>query len=123
LVNTNKRVQYFEPALVTKENLQRMGMKMSRLDKFGAANDRWTQKETRNCRPAWRVISLLAKLFNQDFKYMKVEDMFNEIAHNISLFKDLDYERIQKCRGIILGKAATAEKVAFEYESHYKKPN
>ncbi len=123
LVNVNNRVQYFEPALVTKENLQRMGMKMSRLDKFGASNDRWTQKETRNCRPAWRVISMLAKLFSQDFKYSKVEDIFDEIARSISLFKDFDYEKIQKHRGLILGKAAATEKVEFEYESHYKKPN
>ncbi|HBB26547.1 MAG TPA: NADH-quinone oxidoreductase subunit G, partial [Bacteroidetes bacterium] len=40
--NTTHRVQRFEAAVVTKENMRSMGMKMSRWDKFGAPNDRWT---------------------------------------------------------------------------------
>ncbi|MFM8437251.1 MAG: 2Fe-2S iron-sulfur cluster-binding protein, partial [Candidatus Kapaibacterium sp.] len=51
--NFQGRVQHFTPAVVTAENMRRMGMKMSRLDRFGAPNDRWTQGDKRDCRQAW----------------------------------------------------------------------
>ncbi len=122
-VNTDNRVQYFEPALVTTENLHRMGMKMSRLDKFGAANDRWTQKELRNCRPAWKVLSLLASHFSVNFNYNKSEDVFNDIAHNVGSFNGMSYRLLKKHQGIIVGKSSNPDPVRHNYESHYMKPN
>ncbi|MBK8912890.1 MAG: hypothetical protein IPM61_16430 [Chlorobi bacterium] len=50
-------VQHFTPAVVTKENERIMGMKMSRLDKFGVNNDRWIQGARRDARPAWQSIN------------------------------------------------------------------
>lgn len=122
-VNIDKRVQYFEPALVTSENLHRMGMKMSRLDKFGAPNDRWTQKELRNCRPAWKVLNMLASQLSVNFNYNKAEDVFNDIAHNIGQFNGMSYRLLKKHQGIILGKASNPDPVLHNYESHYMKPN
>ncbi|MEJ5244988.1 MAG: molybdopterin-dependent oxidoreductase [Bacteroidota bacterium] len=122
-INIDNRVQYFEPALVTTENLHRMGMKMSRLDKFGAANDRWTQKELRNCRPAWKVLSLLASHFSVNFNYNKSEDVFNDIAHNVGSFNGMSYRLLKKHQGIILGKSSNPDPVLHNYESHYMKPN
>jgi len=122
-INIDNRVQHFEPALVTTENLHRMGMKMSRLDKFGAANDRWTQKELRNCRPAWKVLSLLASHFSVNFNYNKSEDVFNDIAHNVGSFNGMSYRLLKRHQGIILGKSSNPDPVLHNYESHYMKPN
>ena len=122
-ININKRVQYFEPALVTNENLHRMGLKMSRLDKFGSHNDRWTQKEIRNCRPAWRVISLLSSYFGSNLKFSSAEAVFDDIAHHIGYFNGMNYKLLKKHQGIVLGRAQSPDPVLHNYESHYMKPN
>lgn len=122
-INVNRRVQLFEPALVTSENLHRMGMKMSRLDKFGAHNDRWTQKEIRNCRPAWRVLTQLAMHFSFKFDFTRAEDVFNDITHNIGSFHGMSYKLLKKHQGVVLGKASSPDPVLHNYESHYMKPN
>jgi len=54
-INIDGRVQHFKPAIVTNET-GKMGQKMSRWDKFGSHNDKWTQHETRNCNPGWKII-------------------------------------------------------------------
>ncbi len=122
-INVAKRVQYFAPALVTKENLHRMGMKLSRLDKFGAHNDRWTQKELRNSRPAWRVISQLAAQMSYNFGFIKAEDVFKEIANLFVSFKSMNYKLLEKHQGITLGKGDSPDPVIRNYESYYMKPN
>jgi len=93
------------------------------LDKFGAANDRWTQKELRNCRPAWKVLSLLASHFSVNFNYNKSEDVFNDIAHNVGSFNGMSYRLLKRHQGIILGKSSNPDPVLHNYESHYMKPN
>lgn len=122
-INSSKRVQYFAPALVTKENLHRMGMKLSRLDKFGAPNDRWTQKELRNCRPAWRVLSQLATNLSYNFGFSKAEDVFNEIVSLFSNFKSMNYRLLEEHQGVVLGKGANPDPILNNYESHFMKPN
>lgn len=122
-VNVSRRVQHFTPALVTKENLHRMGMKMSRLDTLGAPNDRWTQKDERNCRPAWRVISSLARLFSFDFGFTNSEKVFAEISNIFAGFKGMDYDLLDKHKGVGIGKSGNPDKIVDHYESHYYKPN
>ncbi|TAE23898.1 MAG: NADH-quinone oxidoreductase subunit G [Candidatus Kapaibacterium sp.] len=124
--NFQNRVQHVEPFIVTTENERKMGMKMSRLDKFGAHNDRWTQGERRNCRQSWRVITSLAKGLgaNADaWRYRASEDVFEELADKISFFSGLDYALLDERKGVVSGEAEKEFAPAFEYESHTLKPN
>lgn len=120
--NKDKRVQHFKPALVTKENLRIMGMKMSRLDKFGSKNDHWTQYEERNCRQSWRSITNIAKLMGTNWNYKNSEEIFDEIAQKVAGFKYMDYSKIDECGGLVLGKGDKLEPKIKEYVSHYYKP-
>jgi NADH-quinone oxidoreductase subunit G len=122
-VNIDGRVQHITPAISTNENLRFMGMKMSRLDKFGAPNDRWTQNKLRNCLPNWKIISKLAEQFGTDFKYKKPSDVFNEIASKIESFKGMNYELLDEYQGLTLGKADLPDAKVINYESHVMKPN
>ncbi len=122
-VNIMKRVQRVSPALVTKENRSRMGMKLSRLDKFGSHNDRWTQHDDKNCRSSWRIISDLAKSFNADFKHKNASEVFNEIANEIKSLSGMNYDLLKKHKGVQLGKASNPDPIKHEYESHVMKPN
>lgn len=120
--NKDKRVQHFKPALVTKENLRIMGMKMSRLDKFGSKNDHWTQYEERNCRQSWRSITNIAKLMGTNWNYKNSEEIFDEIAQKVAGFKYMDYSKIDECGGLVLGKGDKLKPKIKEYVSHYYKP-
>ncbi len=121
--NFQGRVQHLAPAIVTGENERRMGMKMSRLDKFGAFNDRWTQGERRNCRTSWLPILQVAMQLGADWTYHKVEDIFDEMAQKLDGFQGMSYDLLQKRRGVIIGQADQPETLAVEYESHFMKPN
>lgn len=120
--NLQGRVQHFTPALVTKENMRFMGMKMSRWDKFGADNDRWTQHEQRNCKQSWRILSLLAKQFGFEWSYKSSKDVFADISETIELFKNMDYRKLDEHQGLLLGKADTPENIKTNYVSHVMKP-
>jgi len=119
--NTNGRVQYFKPALVTKENLRYMGLSMSRLDKFGAFNDRWTQHELRSCRQSWRIIRDLALSFGAGWRYKDSEAVFNEIAKSIPAFAGMSYELLEEYQGLVLNKANAPEPKINNYVSHVMK--
>lgn len=120
--NINGRVQHFEPALVTKENLRTMGMKLSRWDAFGEKNDRWTKHELRSCRQSWKILSDLGKQYGKDWDYKKSKEVFNELAQNISEFNSMDYNLLDKHQGVELGKAANPDPVVINYTSHKLKP-
>ncbi len=122
-VNIDKRVQHFGPALITAENLRHMGMKMSRLDKFGAPNDRWTQHDLRECLPNWKILMLLAEQFGVKWEYKKANDIFREISANIESFKGMTYELLDEYQGIVLGKADTPAPKINKYVSYVMKPN
>jgi NADH-quinone oxidoreductase subunit G len=122
-VNIDGRVQHFEAAVVTKENRRTMGMKMSRLDRFGAHNDRWTHHEERNCRPGWKIIYNLANRMGADWKYSDAEDVFDEIAAKIGSFRGMTYELLDEYKGIPLGKADKPDPKINEYQSHKMKPH
>ncbi len=120
--NKDNRVQHFEAALVTNENRRLMGMKISRLDKFGSFNDRWTQHEVRNCRQSWRSIMNIANLMGAKWEYKKSENIFHEITEKIELFKDMDYDKIIDNQGLVLGKGDNPEPKLWNYKSHYMDP-
>jgi NADH-quinone oxidoreductase subunit G len=121
-VNINKRVQHFTPAIVTTENIRQMGMKMSRLDKFGAHNDSWTQHETRNTRQSWRTIQNIANAFGAGWNYHNSSDVFEEIVGKVEGFKGMNYQQLNMYKGLTLFKAGKHEEQFREYVSHYFKP-
>jgi len=123
IINVEDRVQHFEPALVTQENLRYMGMKMSRLDKFGAQNDRWTQHEIRKCRQDWRILQALANKMGASWNYKKSEDVFDDITSAYEQLKGMSYELLDEYQGIKLGKASAPDPKFPVYESHRMKPN
>lgn len=121
-VNINRRVQHFTPALVTANNSRFMGMKMSRLDKFGAYNDRWTQHEIRDIKPSWHVIQLLANKLNADWSFQNAEEVFLEITQYFEAFKGLNYEALDEYDGVILGCSKNPDPKVPKYISHYLLP-
>lgn len=125
-VNFQNRAQRVEPFIVTVENKRRMSIKMSRLDKFGAHNDRWTQGERRNCRQTWRAVTALAKEMGAEadaWRYRVSEDLFEEIADKIEFFAGMSYELLDKRKGVVSGEAEKEFAAVYEYESHTLKPN
>ncbi|MGC8748534.1 MAG: molybdopterin-dependent oxidoreductase [Candidatus Kapaibacteriota bacterium] len=122
-VNVDGRVQHFKPALVTRNNLRFMGMKMSRLDKFGAFNDRWAQFEYRDVRQSWEVIQMIANKLGAGWSYRKSEDIFAEIAAHYEEFKGMTYQLLDQHFGIRLGKSKNPDPIVPVYESHYMKPD
>ncbi len=121
--NTMHRVQHFEAAMVTKENERTMGLKMSRWDKFGAPNDRWTHGSRRNSRSGWRIVQQLANAMGAQWSYANSEAVFADLAGHVAMFNGMTYELLDQYQGLVLGKAATPEPVGVIYESHVLKPN
>ncbi len=121
--NIHNRVQHFEPALITKENVSRMGMKMSRLDKMGAPNDRWTQHEQRNCKQTWKILQSIANLDGANWHYKNSEDIFQEITQSVASFRFMDYAKLDEHQGLKLGAGDKPDKIVHNYKSHVMKPN
>lgn len=93
--NFQGRVQRIRPAVATLEVDRALdGLAMSRLDKFGAHNDRWTKGPRRDARPSWRILKSVAVALGAKWKYNTVEDVFNEIAQTVEPYKGLSYLRI-----------------------------
>jgi NADH-quinone oxidoreductase subunit G len=121
--NFENRVQHFMPAVITAENLRFMGMKMSRLDKFGADNDRWTKHDLRHSRQHWRILQQLANMMNAGWSYTSTEDIFDAIVEHIDQFKGMSYELLDEYQGLKFMKASSPEAKKRIYQSHYLKPN
>jgi NADH-quinone oxidoreductase subunit G len=120
--NSTHRVQHFTPAVATVENARYMGMKMSRWDKFGAPNDRWTQGERRDCRSGWRIVQAIANALGASWTYKNSADVFNDLTHHVGGFNGMSYELLDKHQGLVLGKADKPEPASVVYESHVMKP-
>jgi len=94
-VNFQGMVQRIRPAKAVLE-LERLPgeFSVSRLDKFGAQNDRWTHGMKFNARPVWRVITQIAKALGHDFKYENAENVFDDIVKKVPAFSGLSYDKI-----------------------------
>jgi predicted molibdopterin-dependent oxidoreductase YjgC len=120
--NIDNRVQLIEPAVTTKENERYMGMNMSRWDKLGAFNDRWTQGERRNARPTWKIMAGISAACGNPMSFSNAEEVFNHIALHNQHFKGMSYALLEEYQGLKLGKASEPEAKAVIYESHVLKP-
>ena len=120
--NLHGRVQHFTPAVVTAENLRRMGMKMSRLDRFGAQNDRWTQGEKRDCRQVWQILQGIANACDAGWNYTSSSAVFADISATVKGFEGMNYEVLDHRHGVVLHKINEPEPAEVIYESHYMKP-
>jgi NADH-quinone oxidoreductase subunit G len=121
--NSLHRVQRFTPAVVTKENERYMGMKMSRWDKFGAPNDRWSNGTRRDARSGWAIIRDLANAMGASWTYRSSEDVFTDLAKHVAGFNHMSYELLDAYHGLVLGKGNAPEPVGTVYQSHVLKPN
>jgi NADH-quinone oxidoreductase subunit G len=93
--NFQGRVQRIRPSVATLEQDRALdGFAMSRLDKFGSQFDRWARGPKRDCRPNWRIITMIGSVMGVKYKYNRVEDVFNEIAATIPSFKGLTYQKL-----------------------------
>ncbi|MBU1298802.1 MAG: molybdopterin-dependent oxidoreductase [Bacteroidetes bacterium] len=93
--NFQGRVQWIKPAVATVELDRSLdGMALSRLDKFGAPNDRWMKWNKRDARPTWRILSHVGSAINPKFRYNSAEEIFNEIASSVEAFRGLTYKKI-----------------------------
>lgn len=94
-VNFQGRIQRIRPTVTTLELDRSLdGMAVSRLDKFGTDFDRWGKVKKMDARASYKIINGLANLFGQKWRYQTAEDVFADIAKNISAFHNLNYETI-----------------------------
>ncbi len=121
-VNVKGLVQHFAPAVVTQENERIMGMKMSRLDKFGAKNDRWTHGDRRDCKPAWQILQTLARQLGTNWNYKWAEDVFEEITSKFPEFAAMNYEMLDEYMGVELGKGSRPTPHGIRYVPHTFRP-
>lgn len=104
-VNFQNRVQRIRPAVATLEQERLPGeFAVSRLDKFGSHNDRWTKGTRFNARPAWKVISQMAKVLGSDFGYENTEEVFDDIAAKVPALAGMSYEVVGTL-GAVVGQA------------------
>jgi NADH-quinone oxidoreductase subunit G len=110
--NFQGRVQRIRPAVATFDQDRALdGLSMSRLDKFGAQNDRWMKGVKRDSRPTWRILSSIINAINPKFKYNSVEDVFTEIASTIEDYRGLSYRAIGNKGKLIKQKVLSKTKV------------
>ncbi len=121
--NINKRVQHLSPVLITAENQRTMGMKMSRLDRFGAHNDRWNQGPRRDALHGWRILQGIAAALGTQWGYQHSEDVFRAIAAHVPAFAHMSYDLLDARHGVVLDKASEHQEEVVIYESHFMKPN
>jgi NADH-quinone oxidoreductase subunit G len=94
-MNFTGRIQRIRPAVATLEQERLLGeFSMSRLDKFGSHNDRWTKDVRYNSRPAWKVLTQIAKALGKQFRFENTEEIFTELCKNEFGLADMDYEKV-----------------------------
>ncbi len=121
--NINKRVQYIQPAIATKDNERISGLEMSRWDKFGASNDRWSQGTRQDCKPGWEIIQMVANRMGGAWHFADAAGVFKELCIEVKSFHGMSYELLQEYQGITFGNAERPEAKVTVYESHTLKPN
>jgi NADH-quinone oxidoreductase subunit G len=102
-VNFQNRVQRIRPAVAALEQERLPGeFAVSRLDKFGSWNDKWTRGTRFDARPVWKVLTQIAKAMGHDFSYETTEDVFDDIASKVPEFSGMSYELIGT-HGVTIG--------------------
>jgi NADH-quinone oxidoreductase subunit G len=95
MINFQGRVQRIRTAVTTLEKDRALdGLAMSRLDRFGAHNDRWTKGMQCDSRASWRITCGIANALGAKWRYSLAEDVFQEISAAIPAFKGLSYAKI-----------------------------
>ena len=95
MTNFEGKVQRIRAAVATIEQDRSLdGFSMSRLDKFGAHNDRWTKGPRRDARASWRILLAVAGVMGAKWKYASETDVFNDIAASVPSFKGMSYMRL-----------------------------
>jgi predicted molibdopterin-dependent oxidoreductase YjgC len=97
-------------------------MAQSRLDEFGAPNDRWTHGERRLCRPHWQLLTGVAGAAGHSIAYRSAAEVFAALEERVEAFNAMNYEALRQYRGIRLGRGNDPEPVGVVYRSHYMKP-
>lgn len=121
-VNAMHRVQHVVPAVETIDRQGRSGLKVSRWDAFGQRNDRWTKGLRRDCRAGWEIVRELASHLGHPWAWTSAGDVFSEMSHFHAEFSGMNYELLDSCLGVELGKSAKAHPTGVVYASHYFKP-
>ncbi len=104
IVNFEGRVQRLRPAVATLEEERFPGeFSVSRLDKFGAQNDKWSRGTKFNSRSIWKVLTQTARAMGHDFGYENTGEVFDDIAFKIPEFIGMSYEAIGS-KGLPIGK-------------------
>lgn len=101
-VNFQGRIQRIRPAVAAIDVDRAVdGLSLSRLDKFGTKFDKWAEKNKRDVKATWKILTLLSAFFRNKFKFNLSEDVFDEISKNVKTFNKLDYDVIGE-KGILL---------------------
>lgn len=96
-INFQNRIQRLRPAITTLEQERLIGeFSLSRLDKFGAHNDRWARGKKFDSRSGWRIIKKLAGIMGYNFKFENSEEVFMEFCNSVKGLEGLDYEAVGK---------------------------
>ena len=102
-VNFQNRVQRIRPSVTTLEQERLIGeYSVSRWDKLGAPNDRWTHGKKFNARPAWKVIKNIALVMGHSFAFENSEEVFMELCNSIPGMEGYDYDSVGGS-GIVAG--------------------
>jgi NADH-quinone oxidoreductase subunit G len=94
-MNFRNRIQRLRPAVTTLEEERLLGEHaLSRWDKFGAPNDRWTHGYKFNARPTWMIIKQIAQAMGKHFEFENSEEVFMEFCNSYPELKGLDYDAV-----------------------------
>ena len=108
-VNFQNRIQRIRPAVTTLEQERLIGeYAVSRLDMFGAQNDRWTHGTKYNARPGWKILKLIANTMGHEFSFENSEEVFTELSSFIPEMNGYEYETIGK-QGLVAGEKPFVE--------------
>ncbi|HUL43533.1 MAG TPA: molybdopterin-dependent oxidoreductase, partial [Bacteroidota bacterium] len=95
MTNFQGTVQRLKPAITTIEFDRALdGFSMSRLDRFGAHNDRWTKGPRRDARSSWRILGAIANALGAKWKYTAAEEVFHDLSAAVPAFKGMTYLKI-----------------------------
>ncbi len=95
IVNFEGRLQRLRPAVATFDVDRALeGMSLSRWDKFGTKFDSWAEGNKHDVRSTWRIIVGLSGAMGHKLKYGVAEEVFWDIAKNVSSFSGLDYGKV-----------------------------